>query len=251
MAYNSIRSCVIIPARYKSSRFPGKPLVNLLGKPMIIWVAELSALAVGKSNVYIATDDYRIESEVKKFNFNTVMTSSKALTGTDRIAEASNKIKADIYINVQGDEPLVKPRDILKVRDNKILNMNAVINGFSWITKKDNPGDINKPKLITNEKNELIYMSRLAIPGFKEKKSEPLKYKKQVCIYAFTKQELKKFNNFGRKSKLEKLEDIEILRFLELKKTVLMVETSPNSLAVDAPGDILKVEKALKKNLKY
>ena len=98
MDYNSVRSCVIIPARYKSSRFPGKPLVKLLGKPMIIWVAELSAKAVGKSNVYIATDDHRIEAEVKRFNFNTVMTSNKALTGTDRVAEASYKIKADIYI---------------------------------------------------------------------------------------------------------------------------------------------------------
>lgn len=251
MGYNNIRSCVIIPARYKSTRFPGKPLVKLLGKPMIIWVAELSALAVGRSNVYIATDDYRIEAEVKKFNFNIIITGSKALTGTDRIAEACYKIKADIFINVQGDEPLVKPKDILKIRDNKILNMNAVINGFSWITKKDNPGDVNKPKLITNEKNELIYMSRLAIPGFKDIKYEPLRYKKQVCIYAFTKQELKKFNNFGRKSKLEKLEDIEILRFLELKKTVLMVETSPSSMAVDTPSDISKVEKALKKNKKY
>ena len=247
MVSNKLKSCVIIPARYKSSRFPGKPLVKLLGKPMIIWVAELSSKAVGKSNVYVATDDFKIQQEVKRYNFNTIMTSSKALTGTDRLAEASYKVKADIYINVQGDEPLVKPRDILKILGAKIKNMNAVINGFCWISKKDNPRDINKPKLITNEKNELVYMSRLPIPGFKEKKFEPSKYKKQVCIYAFTKQELKKFNEFGRKSKLEKLEDIEILRFLELKKKVLMLETNPNSLAVDAPSDISKVEKALKR----
>ena len=197
MVSNKLKSCVIIPARYKSSRFPGKPLVKLLGKPMIIWVAELSSKAVGKSNVYVATDDFKIQQEVKRYNFNTIMTSSKALTGTDRLAEASYKVKADIYINVQGDEPLVKPRDILKILGAKIKNMNAVINGFCWISKKDNPRDINKPKLITNEKNELVYMSRLPIPGFKEKKSKPLKYKKQVCIYAFTKQELKIFRDFG------------------------------------------------------
>ncbi|MDA7464826.1 3-deoxy-manno-octulosonate cytidylyltransferase [Candidatus Pelagibacter ubique] len=247
MVSNKLKSCVIIPARYKSSRFPGKPLVKLLGKPMIIWVAELSALAVGKSNVYIATDDKRIKAEVNRYNFKVVMTSAKALTGTDRVAEASYKVKADIYINVQGDEPLVKPRDILKILGAKIKNMNAVINGFCWISKKDNPRDINKPKLITNEKNELVYMSRLPIPGFKEKKSKPLKYKKQVCIYAFTKQELKIFRDFGRKSELEKLEDIEILRFLELQKKILMVETSHKSLAVDVPSDVAKVEKALKK----
>ena len=90
-------------------------------------------------------------------------------------------------------------------------------------------------------------MSRLPIPGFKEKKFKPLKYKKQVCIYAFTKQELKNFRDFGRKSELEKLEDIEILRFLELQKMILMVETSHRSLAVDVPSDVAKVEKALKK----
>ena len=192
MNNKNIRSCVVIPARYKSTRFPGKPLVKLLGKPMIIWVAELSAKAVGKSNVYIATDDKRIKAEVNKYNFKVVMTSSKALTGTDRVAEASYKIKADIYVNVQGDEPLVNPNDILKIINTKIKNINSVINGFCWISKKDNPGDINKPKLITNERNELVYMSRLPIPGFKEIKSEPLKYKKQVCIYAFTKARIKK-----------------------------------------------------------
>ena len=108
-----MRSCVVIPARYKSTRFPGKPLVKLLGKPMILWVAELSAQALGKSNVYVATDNTLIEEEVKKSGFNTVLTSSDALTGTDRIAEASNKIESDIFINVQGDEPLINPMDIL------------------------------------------------------------------------------------------------------------------------------------------
>lgn len=241
-----MRCCIIIPARYKSTRFPGKPLVPLLGKPMILWVAELSAKAVGKSNVYIATEDDRIDQEVKKFGFNTVMTNSDALTGTDRIAEASDQIQADIYLNVQGDEPLVDPEDIIKIRDTKILNMNSIINGFCWMSNDENPQSINIPKLITNENNELVYMSRLAIPGFKQTKFMPAKYKKQVCIYAFTKDELNAFRSFGRKSKLEQYEDIEILRFLELKKTVLMTETKFGSLAVDIPEDIPKVEKALR-----
>ena len=100
-----MRSVVIIPARYKSSRFPGKPLINLLGKPMVLWVAELSARAVGKENVYIATDDKRISKVVVDASFNTIMTSDKCFTGTDRLAEAAKQISADIYINVQGDEP--------------------------------------------------------------------------------------------------------------------------------------------------
>jgi 3-deoxy-manno-octulosonate cytidylyltransferase (CMP-KDO synthetase) len=242
-----MRTCIIIPARYRSTRFPGKPLVSLLGKPMIVWVAELSARAVGKSNVYIATEDDRIKSEIKKFGFNVVMTSDKALTGTDRVAEVSKQINFDVYLNVQGDEPLVMPEDIIKIRDAKLLNMDMIVNGFTWVSNDENPENINLPKLVTNEKNELIYMSRLAVPGFKQNKFKPPKYKKQVCIYAFTKNELEAFHSFGRKSNLEKSEDIEILRFFELKKKILMVETNSISLAVDVPEDIPKAEEALKR----
>lgn len=241
-----MRSVVVIPARYSSSRFPGKPLVNLLDKPMILWVAELSAHAVGVSNVYVATDDLRIAEVVNNAGFQTVMTSSNALTGTDRLAEAADKIDADIFINVQGDEPLACPKDIIKVRDNKLKNIESVVNGFSWISAQEDPHSVNIPKVITNERNELIYMSRVALPGFKDKENAPLKYKKQVCIYAFTKKELKDFQGFGRKSEIESCEDIEILRFLELNKTILMVETQPGSLAVDIPDDVVKVEEALR-----
>lgn len=245
-----MRSVVVIPARYHSSRYPGKPLVNLLGKPMIIWVSEVSAKAVGKNNVYIATEDKRIADIVEQAGFKTVMTSKNALTGTDRLAEAALQIDACIYINVQGDEPLVNPNDIIKVRDTKLANMSDVINGFSWISEKENPHNINIPKVITNEKDELVYMSRLALPGFKDKKCSPSRYKKQVCIYAFTKEELKMFQDFGRKSELEYSEDIEILRFIELNKTIRMVETQHGSLAVDIPEDVMKVEDALRQAVK-
>jgi len=170
------------------------------------------------------------------------------LTGTDRLAEAARKIDADIYINVQGDEPLADPQDILKVRDAKLETPEQIINGFSWVSDQEDPHSVNIPKVITNEKNQLVYMSRLALPGFKDKKCAPSRYKKQVCIYAFTLEELAAFRNFGRKSKLEFSEDIEILRFLELGKTIRMVETKPGSLAVDTPEDVAKVEAALRAN---
>jgi 3-deoxy-manno-octulosonate cytidylyltransferase (CMP-KDO synthetase) len=236
----------MIPARYGSSRYPGKPLVPLLGKPMILWVAELSARAVGKENVYVATEDSRIVDVVKGAGFQAVMTTNGALTGTDRLAEAAELVKADIYINVQGDEPLADPNDILKVRDAKLANMDDVINGYSWLSDHEDPHSINIPKVITNERNELVYMSRVALPGFKDLKCAPSQYKKQVCIYAFTREELAVFRSFGRKSELEYSEDIEILRFLELGKVIHMVETRPGSLAVDVPEDVLKVEFALR-----
>ncbi len=242
-----MRSVVLIPARYASSRYPGKPLVNLIDKPMIIWVAELSAQAVGIEHVYVATDDTRIAEVVKSAGFQTVMTSSEALTGTDRLAEAAEQIDADIFINVQGDEPLVKPEDILKIRDAKLADMGSVINGFSWISEQEDVHSVNIPKVITTENNQLIYMSRLALPGFKDAKNAPDAYKKQVCIYGFSKQQLAVFKSFGRKSLLEKSEDIEILRFLELGVPIKMIETRPGSLAVDVPEDVPGVEAALRK----
>lgn len=242
-----MRSVVLIPARFGSSRYPGKPLVNLLGKPMILWVAELSAKAVGAENVYIATEDQRISDVVQSAGFQAVMTSDDALTGTDRLAQAAEQIKADIYINVQGDEPLVDPLDIIKVRDAKLETPGQIINGFSWVSAGEDPHSVNIPKVITNEQGQLIYMSRVALPGFKDVKCAPTTYKKQVCIYAFTGDELKAFRAFGRKSELEHSEDIEILRFLELGKSIRMVETRPGSLAVDVPDDVVMVEAALLK----
>ena len=241
-----MRSVVMIPARYGSSRYPGKPLVPLLGKPMILWVVELSARAVGAENVYVATEDRRIAEVVEAAGFQAVMTTDDALTGTDRLAQATEQVEADIYINVQGDEPLADPADILKVRDAKLAHMDAIINGVSWVGDSEDPHSVNIPKVITNECDELVYMSRVALPGFKDAKCSPKRYKKQVCIYAFTREELAAFRAFGRKSELEYAEDIEILRFLELGKTIRMVETQPGSLAVDVPEDVAKVEAALR-----
>lgn len=235
----------MIPARYGSSRYPGKPLVPLLGKPMVLWVAELSAEAVGAENVYVATEDQRIVDVVEAAGYRAVIT-GEALTGTDRLAEAAQRIDADIYINVQGDEPLVFPEDILKVRDAKLQHMDDVVNGFSWISEAEDPHSVNIPKVITNERDEMIYMSRVALPGYKDEKVAPARYKKQVCIYGFTREELTAYAAFGRKSELEYSEDIEILRFLELGKTIRLVETRPGSLAVDVDEDVAKVEAALK-----
>ena len=237
---------VVIPARYKSSRFPGKPLVNLLGKPMIQWVAELSAKAVGKENVFIATDDFQIEKAVIEMGYQVAMTSENCLTGTDRLAEVAKKIKADIYINVQGDEPLVNPKDILRVISAKQKHLNDVINAYAVVSKNEDPKSVHIPKVIFTEDKRLIYMSRQALPGFKDNVNAPEEYYKQVCIYAFSREELLAYGDFGRKSVLEQSEDIEIIRFLEWGQSIRMVQTRPGSLAVDVPEDVEKVEAALR-----
>lgn len=242
-----IKSAIIIPARYNSSRFKGKPIKKILNKELVIWVADASAKAVGKKNVFVASDDKRIIKKVEKYDFNSIKTSQKCLTGTDRVAEAAKKINSKIYINVQGDEPLVKPSDIKKILFAKIKYPNYIICGYTKISLKEDPNNINIPKVVMNKKNELLYISRSVIPGSKIKTLKNTQYNKQVCIYAFSKKELLQYYNFKKKSTLEKIEDIEILRFLELGKKIKMIKTSPGSLAVDQKSDVKKVENYLKK----
>jgi len=175
-----------------------------------------------------------------------VMTSDTHPTGTDRLSEVARKVPADIYINIQGDEPTINPEVILKVADMKLKNDSFVINAMAKLNADENPDNVNIPKVITAEDSEMVYMSRLAVPGFKSHENKPDTYYKQVCIYAFNREQLLKFGSFGRKSKLESSEDIEILRYLDLGVKVKMVEVEGNSYAVDVEGDITLVEKRLK-----
>lgn len=244
-----MRACVIIPARYASTRFPGKPLVPLLDKPMILWVSEVAAEAVGREHVFVATDDERIAKVVRAAGFSALMTSADALTGTDRLAEAAQLIDYDIYVNVQGDEPLVAPDDIRRCITLKSENPDLIVNGFCWIGPGEDPASVNIPKVVANEKGVMVYMSRSPLPGFKDQKNAPARYMKQVCIYGLTRADLVAYAGFGRKSALENAEDIEILRFIELSRPVLMYECKSGSLAVDEPGDVRKVEDRLLKEI--
>jgi 3-deoxy-manno-octulosonate cytidylyltransferase (CMP-KDO synthetase) len=239
----------IIPARYASSRFPGKPLVDILGKPLVIWVCELTVKALGVENTYVATDDDRIFNCVKEHGYNAIMTSSKHLTGTDRLVEVAEKLEAKVYINIQGDEPMVDPDDILRVLEVKKNDPSYIVNAMTNISSVEDPESINIPKVITSLNKELIYMSRKSLPGIKGKFERSPVFKKQVCIYAFNKEELVAYGNQKEKTPLEHFEDIEILRFLELGYKIKMVEVNNASLAVDVIEDVKKVEDALTKRV--
>jgi len=240
-----VKTVIIIPARFKSTRFPGKPLTLILGKPMILWVAELCTEVLSAEFVYIATEDFQIKEIVEKAGFNVVMTSDKCLTGTDRLAEAANQIEADIYVNVQGDEPLLNPVDIHSIIEAKKKYPNEVINGYCKIGDNEEPKSVNIPKVIFNEDQQMVYMSRSIVPGTKTRDFAPPNYYKQVCIYAFNRQELIDYAKFGRKGTLEFYEDIEILRFLDIGVNIRVVETKSVSLAVDVPEDVVKVEEEI------
>ena len=193
-----MKTVIIIPARYGSSRYRGKPLVKILGREMVLRVADICKKVVGKNNLYIATDSKKISKVVNENNYKYIITSKNCLTGTDRVAQASYKINSKIFINVQGDEPTINPKDIKKIIKAKIKYPNHVICGFDKVHKLENPSSNNLPKVVVNSKNELIYISRALVPGSKIK-NKNIKYYKQVCIYAFNKNELKKFFNKKKK----------------------------------------------------
>ena len=235
---------LIIPARYNSSRFPGKPLTLLKGKSMIRRVYDQCLKAVPRDSIYVATEDRRIADHCKKNNIQFIMTSDECLTGTDRLCEVSKLVEADYYINIQGDEPLFNPNDInILIQElSKQKNLYDVYCGYCSIDSEDTFFSFNMPKVIFNKRKELIYMSRAPIPS--NKKNEFRKGFRQVCGYAFSKKSLEIFD-IKSKTYFESIEDIELLRFIELGVKIKMVEMSKKSIPVDVKEDIKKVLFAL------
>lgn len=232
---------LIIPARYKSTRFPGKSLAKINGIPLLKRVWDICIRVVSEQKVFVATDDIRIEKYCIDNNINVLITSESCLTGTDRVYEASLQIDADFYINVQGDEPTLDPKDISLVISH--ATKSDVVNAMCPILDESDYKNQNVPKVVTRLNDKLLYMSRGSIPS--NKRSEFIKAMKQVCIYSFSKKALHDFYHSRGKTPLEEIEDIEILRFLELGYEVSMVRVSASSLAVDVPEDILRVEEYL------
>jgi 3-deoxy-manno-octulosonate cytidylyltransferase (CMP-KDO synthetase) len=235
--------CVIIPARFQSSRLPGKPLVELCGIPMIIRTYQQCIKACPKEKVFVATDDERIRETCERHGIQVIMTSSDCLTGTDRVAECAQYIDADVYINVQGDEPLFNPNDLEMLISKVDEFPGEIINGYCEVKEEELFRSGSVPKVVFRPDGRLLYMSRASIPSNKNQGFE--KAWRQVCAYAFPKESLKAFSSVPKKTDLESIEDIEILRFLELGWEVRMVELSSDSVAVDIPEDIERVETAI------
>ncbi|MEH6957402.1 3-deoxy-manno-octulosonate cytidylyltransferase [Neobacillus drentensis] len=235
--------CVIIPARYQSTRLPGKPLIDLCGLPMVVRTYQQCIKACPSEKVYVATDDKRISEVCESNNIQVIMTSSECLTGTDRIAECAKYINADLFINVQGDEPLFNPKDLELIISNIEKYPGEVLNGYCPINNEDLFRNSTIPKVVFRPDGRLLYMSRASIPSNKVQGFE--KAWRQVCAYAFPREALKSFSSVSAKTGLESIEDIEILRFLELGLEVRMLELSSESIAVDTPDDIERVEAAI------
>jgi len=238
------KSIIIIPARYESSRLPGKPLKDIVGTSMLQRTFEKCIEALSEQDVYIATDNLKIQKHCEDFGANVLMTSSSCLTGTDRIAEASKHIKCDVVINVQGDEPIINPADIIKVINAARKYPGEIINGMATIETVDEFINPSIPKVVTRPDGKLLYMSRAAIPTTKKLKFETAW--KQICIYAFPVDSLKTFAQQDNKTSLEQIEDIEILRFVEMGYDVRMIKLSGSSFAIDTPEDLKKIRKYIR-----
>lgn len=239
-----MRIIAIIPARYKSKRFHGKPLALIVGKPMIQHVFQRAKECPELDEIYVATDDLRIYDCVQQFGGEAIMTHENHLSGTDRIAEAAepmNLADKDIVVNIQGDQPLFQPSIISDLIQALINNPTIPMSSLMYKIKGDQGlHDINKVKVVVDTHGYALYFSRLPIPFNQEEKFKPVYYK-HIGIYAYRKKFLFELTSMAS-TVLERAEKLEQLRVLEHGFKIKMVETISDSLEVDAPEDIKRVE---------
>jgi len=237
----------VIPARWASTRLPGKALVPICGKPLIQWVLERTRQATRLDEVLVATDDGRIRDVVTRLGGQAVMTRPDHPSGTDRVAEAVAGRRAGVVINIQGDEPLIDPGLI-----NRLAEVMVADNGWDMATAATPIGseaELNKPsvvKVVTGERGRALYFSRSAIPFIRDTVPEGLRHWRHVGIYAYRRAFLDRLVK-APPCALEQAEKLEQLRALYLGAAMTVVETCEIGLGVDTPEDVMLAEAALKK----
>ncbi len=237
-----MRCAIVIPARMGSTRFPGKPLADLVGKPMVQWVVEASQMAGIADHVVVATPDQEIVDACKMFGAEAILTRHDHVTGTDRIAEVAAKIEADVYVNVQGDEPLMRPAAIVACAQ-PLLDDVSIAMGSAYCECLDeeleNPAVV---KAVTDLQDFALYFSRYAIPFPRNPRVNPVK--KHLGLYAYRRDALLGFAKWPP-SALETAESLEQLRFMENGVRIKMSPTEGSELAVDTPEQAEEVRQIL------
>jgi 3-deoxy-manno-octulosonate cytidylyltransferase (CMP-KDO synthetase) len=213
-----------------STRFPGKPLVDLAGKPMLQWVVERARGTA--DDLVVATPDQEIVDACEAFGARAVLTSAAHPTGTDRIAEVAQSIAADVYVNVQGDEPLVQPGDVQACAAPLLADPGVQMGSVFADCPPEEEQNPAVVKVVTDLKGDALYFSRHAVPFPRNPRTEPPK--KHIGIYAYTRAVLQAFQAWPQ-SPLEKAESLEQLRFLENGVRVRMSRGVGSALAVDTP----------------
>lgn len=235
----------VIPARYGSTRLPAKALAMIHGKPMIQHVYERCLKAKLLTEVMVATDDKRIFDSVINFGGNAVMTSKAHKSGTDRIGEAVRKIRCDIVVNIQGDEPMIDPGNIDKAIEPLITDIRLNISTLCFkITDKKEITNPNAVKAVSNKDGNALYFSRSVIPFNRD--NTKAEYFKHIGLYVYRKDYLMKLVKM-KPSKLEMAEKLEQLRVLESGEKIRVIEIKRDSHSVDTPADLKKVRKLITK----
>jgi 3-deoxy-manno-octulosonate cytidylyltransferase (CMP-KDO synthetase) len=238
----------MIPARYSASRFPGKLMKDLGGKPVILRTYEAALNSNLFDDVYIVTDSDVIFKTIKDVGGKAIMSKKEHECGSDRIAEAVVDIEADIVINVQGDEPFIDEVSLFKLIDVFKKDLKKEIDLASLKVQITNKEDIENPnnvKVITDVNNLAIYFSRSVIPFHRDQNID-VKYYKHKGVYAFRKQALIDFYHTPI-TPLEASEKIEAIRYQEIGKKIKMVETDVEAVGIDTPEDLEKAIKYLNK----
>jgi 3-deoxy-manno-octulosonate cytidylyltransferase (CMP-KDO synthetase) len=243
---SSPRIAAVIPARMGSSRFPGKPLAKLLGLPMVQHVYARVAMSKALSGTYLATCDDEIATVTRIFGGRYVMTSTKHQRASDRVAEAAEKIDADIFVLVQGDEPMVTP-EMVDASVAPMLTDASIqcVNLTKRITTTEEMEDPNTIKVVMDKNWDALYFSREPIPTRRVRAFKDIPIYKQVCIIPFRKEALLKYAALPP-TPLEVAESVDMMRFLEHGIKVRMVETRQDTHAVDTPADLAMVERLMK-----
>ena len=240
----------VIPARYESSRFPGKPLADICGKPMIWWVYQQCKKVKELDEVYVATDSNKIEAACKDLNINVVMTSDKHRTGTDRVGEVARKVPADLIVNIQGDEPFIHPSQLSSIMscfDDSDTDIATLIRPFRGVDYQslENP---NSVKVVVDAQMRAHYFSRSVIPYIRgvERQLWPSRhqYYTHIGLYAYRANVLREITQLPQSS-LEIAESLEQLRWLENGYTIKTAISEVQTIGIDTPEDLARAEKEL------
>jgi 3-deoxy-manno-octulosonate cytidylyltransferase (CMP-KDO synthetase) len=239
---------VVIPARYGSTRLPGKPLLSLAGKPMIQRVYERAKLARRVDEVIVATDDERIAKAVQSFGGAARMTRADHRTGTERVAEVAAHVGGEVFVNVQGDEPLLDPEAVdtavAALLEEPVASISTVA------TPIKTPADIMDPnvvKTVLDFDGNALYFSRAPIPWVRDSASKiQVRHLKHLGLYVFEREALLEYPTLPQ-GDLERIEQLEQLRWMENGWKIRVAEVAHDALSVDVPEDVARVEKLLQK----
>jgi len=230
---------IVIPARYASKRLPGKPLLDILGKPMILHVADRARAVRSAQRVIVATDDERIANVVRGAGAEAMMTSPEHVTGTDRLVEVAGRVPGDLYINLQGDEPLIRPEDVETLITGMLADESVAVGTLCHRLSALEARDPNIVKVVLAENGNALYFSRAPIPHPRDDDDQAT-YLKHVGVYAFRRYVLERYGRIHQPM-LEKAEKLEQLRLLYAGFRIRAFEVSPTGPGVDQPQCLERV----------